>query len=267
MPWEGLHGTVEGHAAHGGIGMPCPACCPPVPQDGRHSIASGRWMTARSPPSLSPRSAASRGSLRHARLSPGITSCRAATRTATTRASSQLSGRILPMSARYRGGLSRSTDLFPGTSQGRSRPSRRSRSMPPLTGLSLRISRCSRTRTATRCGTGRRACRAARSLRRRSRSSSGRYASRNGHGPVMRSASSRPSTERLAGGPCQPAVIAALGEGNDDIFADLRGLSGELLAEHVMGYESGPGFWGDDSFSSYCGRTWHRASKCHPAER
>lgn len=38
-PWEGIHGTVEGHAEHGGIGMPCPACCSPVPEDGAHSIA------------------------------------------------------------------------------------------------------------------------------------------------------------------------------------------------------------------------------------
>jgi hypothetical protein len=38
-PWEGLHGTVEGHAEHGGIAMPCPACCSPVPADGTHSIA------------------------------------------------------------------------------------------------------------------------------------------------------------------------------------------------------------------------------------
>jgi hypothetical protein len=38
MPWEGLHGTVEGHAEHGGIGMPCPVCCSPVPADGTHPI-------------------------------------------------------------------------------------------------------------------------------------------------------------------------------------------------------------------------------------
>ena len=38
-PWEGLWGTVEGHAEHGGIGMPCPHCCPDIPADGRHSIA------------------------------------------------------------------------------------------------------------------------------------------------------------------------------------------------------------------------------------
>lgn len=37
-PWEGLHGTVEGHAEHGGAGMPCPDCCSPIPEDGRHSI-------------------------------------------------------------------------------------------------------------------------------------------------------------------------------------------------------------------------------------
>jgi hypothetical protein len=39
MPWEGIHGTVEGHAEHGGIGMPCPACCSPVPDDGTHPVA------------------------------------------------------------------------------------------------------------------------------------------------------------------------------------------------------------------------------------
>jgi hypothetical protein len=38
-PWEGVHGTVEGHAEHGGIGMPCPACCSPVPEDGTRDIA------------------------------------------------------------------------------------------------------------------------------------------------------------------------------------------------------------------------------------
>jgi hypothetical protein len=37
-PWEGLHGTVEGHKEHGGIGMPCPACCPPPPADGTREI-------------------------------------------------------------------------------------------------------------------------------------------------------------------------------------------------------------------------------------
>lgn len=39
FPWEGIWGTVEGHAGHGGIGMPCPACCSPVPEDGAVSIA------------------------------------------------------------------------------------------------------------------------------------------------------------------------------------------------------------------------------------
>lgn len=39
FPWEGIWGAVEGHAAHGGIGMPCPACCSPVPQDGTRPIA------------------------------------------------------------------------------------------------------------------------------------------------------------------------------------------------------------------------------------
>lgn len=37
--WEGIYGTVEGHAEHGGIGMPCPACCSPLPQDGTRGIA------------------------------------------------------------------------------------------------------------------------------------------------------------------------------------------------------------------------------------
>lgn len=39
VPWEGIWGTVEGHAAHGGIGMPCQACCSSIPADGTHSIA------------------------------------------------------------------------------------------------------------------------------------------------------------------------------------------------------------------------------------
>lgn len=39
-PWEGLHGTVEGHREHGGIGMPCPACCTQdVAENGTHPIA------------------------------------------------------------------------------------------------------------------------------------------------------------------------------------------------------------------------------------
>jgi hypothetical protein len=36
FPWDGIWGTVEGHADHGGIGMPCPACCSPLPEDGSH---------------------------------------------------------------------------------------------------------------------------------------------------------------------------------------------------------------------------------------
>lgn len=39
FPWEGIQGSVEGHAEHGGIGMPCRACCSPIPEDGTHSIA------------------------------------------------------------------------------------------------------------------------------------------------------------------------------------------------------------------------------------
>lgn len=38
FPWEGIWGTVEGHAEHGGAGMPCPNCCSPIPEDGLHSI-------------------------------------------------------------------------------------------------------------------------------------------------------------------------------------------------------------------------------------
>lgn len=38
MPWEGLHGTVEGHAEHGAAGMPCPACCSPIHADGYTAI-------------------------------------------------------------------------------------------------------------------------------------------------------------------------------------------------------------------------------------
>ena len=43
MPWEGLWGAVEGHAEHGGIGMPCPACCSPIPASGEQggSITEG----------------------------------------------------------------------------------------------------------------------------------------------------------------------------------------------------------------------------------
>lgn len=45
FPW-GI--TAEGHPGDcGGMGMPCPACCPPVPQDGTHSIAEAftpDWM-------------------------------------------------------------------------------------------------------------------------------------------------------------------------------------------------------------------------------
>ncbi len=37
-PWEGIHGSVEGHAEHGGVGMPCPACCSPLAEDGTHPI-------------------------------------------------------------------------------------------------------------------------------------------------------------------------------------------------------------------------------------
>lgn len=39
FPWEGEWGAVEGHAEHGGAGMPCPHCCSPIPQDGTRSIA------------------------------------------------------------------------------------------------------------------------------------------------------------------------------------------------------------------------------------
>ena len=38
FPWEGEWGTVEGHAEHGGIGMPCPRCCSEIPEDGTTSI-------------------------------------------------------------------------------------------------------------------------------------------------------------------------------------------------------------------------------------
>lgn len=37
-PQSPAHVTVEGHAEHA-PGMPCPACCSPIAQDGRHSIA------------------------------------------------------------------------------------------------------------------------------------------------------------------------------------------------------------------------------------
>ena len=38
--------TVEGHREHA-AGMPCPFCCPEIPQDGRHSITEAftpDWM-------------------------------------------------------------------------------------------------------------------------------------------------------------------------------------------------------------------------------
>lgn len=45
MPWGGdcraglTEGDVCEHGACGcGLGMPCPACCSPIPQDGKHSI-------------------------------------------------------------------------------------------------------------------------------------------------------------------------------------------------------------------------------------
>ena len=38
MPWDGIWGTVEGHAEHGAAGMPCPYCCSPIPEDGTTSI-------------------------------------------------------------------------------------------------------------------------------------------------------------------------------------------------------------------------------------
>lgn len=37
-PWEGVHGPTALHPEHGGIGMPCPTCCDPIPQDGTRSI-------------------------------------------------------------------------------------------------------------------------------------------------------------------------------------------------------------------------------------
>lgn len=37
FPWSV---TVEGHSGDcGGAGMPCPACCSPIPEDGTRSIA------------------------------------------------------------------------------------------------------------------------------------------------------------------------------------------------------------------------------------
>lgn len=48
FPWTGLSSPVEGHDADcGGAGMPCPHCCSPIPEDGRHSIAEAftpDWM-------------------------------------------------------------------------------------------------------------------------------------------------------------------------------------------------------------------------------
>lgn len=39
FPWEGVYGSSAFHAEHGGIGMPCLACCDPIPTDGTGSIA------------------------------------------------------------------------------------------------------------------------------------------------------------------------------------------------------------------------------------
>lgn len=47
FPWEGTEGPVDGHCEHGGMGMPCRACCSPIPEDGAHSIADAfvpDWM-------------------------------------------------------------------------------------------------------------------------------------------------------------------------------------------------------------------------------
>ncbi len=38
LPWEGAHGPTALHPEHGGAGMPCPACCDPIPQDGTRAI-------------------------------------------------------------------------------------------------------------------------------------------------------------------------------------------------------------------------------------
>lgn len=38
-PWEDHSGPVEGHSRCGGAGMPCTACCSPVPMDGTCSIS------------------------------------------------------------------------------------------------------------------------------------------------------------------------------------------------------------------------------------
>ena len=45
LPWGGVccYGPAGGQvclhgACHCGAGMPCPACCSPVPEDGRHAI-------------------------------------------------------------------------------------------------------------------------------------------------------------------------------------------------------------------------------------
>ena len=67
------------------------------------------------------------------------------------------------------------------------------------------------------------------------------------------------------GGPCQPAVIARIGDGTPgNLNDDLNTPDGRPLAQQVMRYESGPGYWGSDDFSSYCGRTWHL--NCHAGE-
>lgn len=42
-PWEGISGAVEGHAEHGGAGMPCPYCCSPI-EPGPGVLASDAFV-------------------------------------------------------------------------------------------------------------------------------------------------------------------------------------------------------------------------------
>jgi hypothetical protein len=37
-PWEGAISPADGACDCGGAGMPCPACCSPIPEDGTCSI-------------------------------------------------------------------------------------------------------------------------------------------------------------------------------------------------------------------------------------
>jgi hypothetical protein len=63
------------------------------------------------------------------------------------------------------------------------------------------------------------------------------------------------------GGECQPAVIAVMGEGPDDVYAELRTVLGEPVAERSMVYIAF-GVWDAGGPRTYCGGTWHPVAEC-----